>query len=44
MINDPIKSKGNIQKSLPYEGRAKHFYRLKNKDFYKVIKTWLNNS
>jgi hypothetical protein len=44
MTNDPIKSKGNIQKSLPYEDAAKRFYKLKNEDFYKMIRTWLDNS
>jgi len=44
MTSDPMKSKGNIQKSLPYEDEAKRFYKLKNEDFYKMIKIWLNNS
>ena len=43
MTNDPIKFKGNIQKSLPYKYEAKRLYKLENEDFVKMIKIWLNN-
>jgi len=43
MTNDPIKFKGNIQESLPYKYEAKRFYKLNKEDFYKMIRTWLNN-
>ena len=38
MTNDPIKSKGNIQKSLPYEDEAKRLYKLSYEDFAKMIR------
>jgi len=43
MTSDPIKFKGNIQKSLPYEDESKRLYKLSYEDFAKMIRANLNN-
>ena len=38
-----MKNNKNIQQVLPYEYEAKRFYKLKNKDFNKLIKNWIQD-
>ena len=43
MRSSTKKIKGNIQECLPYENKAKRFYKLKNEDFNKLIKNWIQD-